>query len=97
MRTKHLQHRITNAETGAKKPQQLPKRVLPWCYCNSDDSWFIDLKYGNRRLNIADGKSTIEVGKQDQLLKTFDILVEAANAGELDEQLVTFKKKVAKA
>ncbi len=83
---------ITNADTGLKERQKLPKLVRTWYYIK-DDIWFIDLRYGNRRLNIANGKSTIEVGKQGQLVSTFEILIAAAEAGELDEQLSAFQRK----
>ncbi len=83
---------ITNADTGLKERQKLPKIVRTWYYIK-DDVWFIDLKYGNRRLNIANGKNTIEVGKQEQLVPTFETLIAAAEAGELDKQLDALQKK----
>jgi len=86
---------ITNAETGLKERKKLPKLIRAWYY-TKDDIWFIDLKYGNRRLNIADGKSTIEVGKQEQLVTTFETLIAAVETGELDEQLAAFQKKIIK-
>ncbi len=64
---------VTNAETGLKERQKLPQLVRTWYYIK-DDVWFINLKYGNRRLSIADGKSTIEADKQEKLAHTIKCL-----------------------
>ncbi len=47
----------------------------------------LTLRYGNRPLAIANGKSTIEIGTLDKLPKIIETIIEAVKAGELDKQL----------
>ena len=44
----------------------------------------LDVRYGNRRLELEPGKPTIEVGSADNLLSTLQVVKEAVAVGELD-------------
>ena len=47
----------------------------------------LDVRYGNRRLEIKPKKSAIEVGEAENLVPTLETLRQAVNAGELDKLL----------
>ena len=48
----------------------------------------LDVRYGNRRLEIKPKKAAIEVGSKDNLVATLKTLKEAVEAGELDQVLL---------
>ena len=47
----------------------------------------LQLRYGNKPLQITAKEGTIEVGTLDKLPETIDTVIEAVKAGELDKQL----------
>ncbi len=53
----------------------------------------LDVRYGNRRIELKPGKPTIEVGSTDNLLPTLQAVKEAVAAGELDKLLIDAKKE----
>ena len=48
----------------------------------------LDVRYGNRRIELKPGKPMIEVGSTDELLPTLQAVKEAVAAGELDKLLL---------
>ena len=82
---------IVDAETGEKRKVTLPKRVKAWFY-NQQQNWFFEVRYGNQPIEFAKGKTAIQIDKREKLLATIDTVIEAANAGELDELLMSVTK-----
>ena len=52
----------------------------------------LEVRYGNKPLEIQPGKPTIEVGEQDKLLPVLNAVRDAVAAGELDKLLMDAKK-----
>lgn len=65
--------------------QKKPVRHCWWS--NEAGQLMISLRVGNRMLDLADGKPSIEVGAPDNLLATLNTLRDAIANGELDQQL----------
>ncbi len=84
--TKYESVWIADSETGEKVRKEVPKTIKPW-YWQADGTWYLECRYGNRRLKINDGMSIIKVGKLNNLVSVVGILLSAVEAGELDEQL----------
>lgn len=84
--TAYKEVRITDGITGEKKRVKQPKKLRQWFY-QVNDTWFFEIKYGNKSLELQKGKVAIEVGKQENLLTTIDTLIQAVEKGELDTQL----------
>lgn len=63
------------------------KPVRPWWWRNDVGQLMLSVRAGNRLLELAQGKVSIEVGAPEDLQKTIETLREAIAAGELDEQL----------
>lgn len=78
-------------ETGKRIRVEAPKRVKRAWFNNPgpNGSWvtFFQLRYGNKPLAIAKGKTSIEVGTVEQLPAVIDKIIEAVSAGELDRVL----------
>ena len=65
----------------------ITRQVRPWWWTNSFGTIMLSLRQGNRIIDIAEGKSSIEVGELSDLLAILETLRKAITAGELDAQL----------
>lgn len=89
---------VEDPETGVKKKISVPRRIKRW-YFDFNGSVYLEIRYGNRPLELAPGKSAIEVGDKEKLPEVIETLIAAIQAGELDDKLMAVKKpglKVAK-
>ena len=78
---------VTDSETGETKRVEVQKQLRRWWWKDEDGQVMLTLRYGNKPLAIADGKSTLEIGTMDKLPKIVDTIIEAVKAGELDKPL----------
>ena len=88
-------------ENGNRIRVEAPKRVRRAWFSNrqpdGSDVTYFQLRYGNKPLSIAKGKSSIEVGRLQVLPALIEKIMEAVTAGELDEVLAaaTAERKAA--
>ena len=47
----------------------------------------ISIRYGAKLIELAKGKSAVEVSSGEELIKTLELLKRAVEAGELDSQI----------
>ena len=87
---------IDDPVTGVKKKVRVPKRIKRWFF-NFNGTQFLEVRYGNKPLELAKGKSAIEVGDLVQVPVVIDAVVEAVNTGELDTMLMAIRKPGTKA
>lgn len=78
---------IQDPASGENKRIEVPKMIRRWWWKDEAETVFLQLRYGNKPLEVADKKPTIEVGTLDKLPKIIDTVMEAVKAGELDKQL----------
>lgn len=78
---------ITDPVTGSKRRIVTPKRIKPWWWTADNGKLCMGVRYGTKLLELAPGKSTIEVGTLDALQATLDTLKSAVADGELDAQI----------
>jgi len=90
------QKATVNAETGETTTETVQKRVKSW-FSGSADAMILEVRYGNVPIELAIGKTGIEVGKVVKLLPTIDTVIEAVKAGEVDDLLKAFDKVKVKA
>ena len=83
---------ITDKETGERARKEVPVRFRRWWWNDGTGKVMMEVRYGNKPLEIHPGKPTIEVGKQDNLLSVLNAVREAVAAGELDKLLMDAKK-----
>jgi hypothetical protein len=86
--------RIRNKVTGDSVIAEREKRFRPCWWIAEDGKHYLEVRYGWKQLEIAKGKSTIEVGDATNLLATLEILRDAAMVGEFDDQLATVATRV---
>ena len=74
-------------EDGNKTTTTVPKRVNKWFYTNNGTEWFLEIKYGNRVLQLAKDKTAIVVGALDNMVAVIEQVKEAVAAKELDQAI----------
>lgn len=74
-------------ENGQRMRAEAPRHVRRGWFRDAAGLLFFQARYGNKALDLGRGMSSIEVGDLKTLLTVIDALVEATNAGELDEAL----------
>lgn len=78
---------VRNDETGERRTVTLPKRIKQWWYEGADGRVTVTVRYGSRMLELAKGKSGIELANSEQLVATLETISQAVAAGELDAQM----------
>jgi hypothetical protein len=73
--------------TGETKPVTQPKRVRSWWFTTDTGKVCLTIKYGHRSLELAKGKTAIELADQQEVLSTLHLIEEAVKAGELDQAI----------
>lgn len=78
---------VVDAETGERKTVQADKKLKQWFFTNELGKTCINLRYGAAVIELAKGKTAIEVANSKELVTTLETIVKAVEAGELDEQI----------
>ncbi len=84
---------ITDTETGERVRKEVPVRFNRWHWRDESGKVFIQLRYGNKPLELKQGKPTIELAGENELLPTLRELREAIVEGEFDAVLMAAKKE----
>ena len=74
-------------EDGEKTKVKAQRSVKHWFYTNDGDTWYFELRYGNKPVPIVKGKATIVAGAKERLVELIDILIESANDKDLDDAI----------
>ena len=82
-------------ETGERTKVRVPKKISPWYY-KRNNTYFLEVRYANKPLELSKGMHAVEVGNKTNLLPTIDTVIEAVIAGELDIVLTANAKPVKK-
>ncbi len=83
----------TNEETGERVKKEVPMPVRRWWWKDVSGNVVLNVRYGNRRVELKPGKTAIEVGETGQLVPALTMLADAVKQGELDEVLLAMKSK----
>jgi len=76
--------RTVKDDEGITKTVQAPKRVRAWWWTDSNGKLCVTLRYGAKVLELAKGKSAVEIASKEELVTTLETLKGAVDAGELD-------------
>lgn len=83
-----------DTETGLRKQVAAPKRVKQWWFKADNGKLLLNVRYGTRLIEFAKGKTSVEVASTEQLVPTLELIKQAVEAGELDEQIVAASVKL---
>ena len=68
------------------------KRINKWFYKNDDGRCYLEVRYANKALELAQGKTSIVVDKAENLTATIDKVMDAVRAKELDDAIAAVVK-----
>ena len=80
---------VTNKETGERKTIEAIKRVKQWWFVEESGRICLQVRYGNRVIELAKGKNSIEVASGVELISVLTTVKKAVENGELDTQIET--------
>ena len=72
---------------GSRKNIEIEKRVRQWWHVAADGKVCLNIRYGAKIIEFAKGKTAVEVGSGEELIKALEIIKGAVEAGELDTQI----------
>ena len=78
---------IKDKYTGERKLVDAVKRVKQWWFVAENGKLVLNIRYGVRLLELAKGKSAIEMATAADLVPTLELIKRAVEAGELDTQI----------
>ncbi len=82
---------VKDPDTEERVRKEVPLRLRRWWWKDEKGGLMLDVRYGNKRIELATKKPTIEVCDTDKLIPTLETIKEAVIAGELDKQLAAAK------
>ena len=85
---------VRDDETGETKSVQVPKRVKAWWWAADNGKLCLSLRYGAKVIELAKGKSAVEVAGDAELVAVLETLKAAIAAGELDTQIEAVARSV---
>ena len=85
---------VRDDETGETKSVQVPKRVKAWWWAADSGKLCLSLRYGAKVIELAKGKSAVEVAGGAELVGVLETLKAAIAAGELDAQIEAVARSV---
>ena len=86
--------RTVTDQDGLRRSIELPKRVRAWWWNGDNGKIALNVRYGAKVVEIAKGKSTIEVATATDLIPTLELIKRAVEAGELDTQIESASNKL---
>ncbi len=75
------QRKVKDAETGEITTVQVAKRVKEWWFTTDNGKMCLSLLYGAKVVEIAKGKTAIELPSDKEIDATLKVLHPAVNAG----------------
>ncbi|KXW55398.1 DUF6641 family protein [Ferrovum sp. PN-J185] len=72
---------------GERVVVTVPKRIKPWWFVAENGKCCIAIRYGAKVIELAKGKTAIEVANPDALIEALEAVNVAVLAGELDSQI----------
>ena len=81
------QFKTVKGNDGSRLAVEVHKQVRPWWFTATDGKTCLNIRYGAKVVELAKGKTAIEIANTDDLIKTLELVKTAVDAGELDTQI----------
>lgn len=85
---------VRNADTGTSQQVETHKRVKQWWYVMDNGKLALSLRYGTKVIELAKGKSAVELASDKELVSVLELLKAAVLDGELDTQIESAANKL---
>lgn len=83
-----------DTESGIRKHITAAKRVKQWWFTAENGKLIVNVRYGTRLIELAKGKTAVEVASTADLVPTLELIKQAVEAGELDAQIAAASEKL---
>ena len=81
--------RVVVDADGRREKAMLPARVKQWWWKTTDGKLLFTIQYGSKPLELAKGKTAVEVTSMQELVDALQSVRAAAAIGELDSHIET--------
>jgi hypothetical protein len=85
---------IKDPETGARRQVETTKRVKAWWSAAENGKTLLTIRYGARPLELAKGKSAVELGSDKELVPVLETVKAAVLAGDLDDAILAAARRL---
>jgi hypothetical protein len=85
---------FTDINTGERIVKEVPVRIKPWFWTGERGETLLCVNYGSKQIEIAKGKTAIEVGTDANLITVLDTVIAAVKNGELDVQIESVSNRL---
>jgi hypothetical protein len=82
-------HKNVKDLEGNIKSIEKPKRIKPWWFTSSSGALCINVFYGSKVLELAEGKTAIEATNFENVIEVLGLLKREAEMGTFDEAIET--------
>ena len=72
---------------GVKRTVEVGKRVKAWWFVADTGKLCLNIRYGSKLIELAKGKTAVEIANADELISTLALIKTAVIDGELDAQI----------
>jgi hypothetical protein len=85
---------LRDVNTGARMVKEVAVRIKPWFWTGERGEILLSINYGSKQIEIAKGKTAIDVGDTRNLVNVLDTVISAIKNGELDAQIESASVKL---
>lgn len=85
---------VLDAASGRRVVRELPVRIKPWWWVGERGETLLSIHYGSRILELAKGKSAVEVANTATMADVIDVIMHAVQNNELDAQIESASVKL---
>lgn len=85
---------VRDADTGTSRQVETHKRVKQWWYVMDNGKLALTLRYGAKVIELAKGKTAVELASEKELVGVLELLKGAVLDGELDTQIEAAANKL---
>ena len=75
---------VRDVSTGERTVREMPVRIKAWWWTGEKNETLLSIFYGNKTLELAKGKTAIEIADSKQLVAVIDTVIAATQNAELD-------------
>jgi hypothetical protein len=80
-------YKTVTDEEGNRRTIEISKRIKAWWFVGVEGRLCLNVRYGAKTLELAKGKTAVEIATQQDLVPTLELIKAAVEAGELDQQM----------
>ena len=75
---------VRDVATGERTVREMPVRIKAWWWTGEKNETLLSIFYGSKTLELAKGKTAIEIVDYKQLVSVLDTVITATQNAELD-------------